>query len=163
MQRAIFTGFFTACTSETHSPVGIPNVEAAMYTSRGSPMKTKLICRSTALAAAVFLFVPSALFAAQASGRIEFQAHIAPTGGRPEPVRQMTFYLLSKSMEDIRSEALQLEPAPDFDKFVDGIKESPELKTWMKKHRSVDLAGTDFTKSLTPEEIVDVQIGRAHV
>ena len=119
-------------------------------------MKTKSICRSTAFAAAVFLFVPSALFAAQGSGRIEFQAHIAPTGGRPEPVRQMTFYLLSKSMEDIRSEALQLEPAPDFDKFVDGIKESPELKTWMKKHRSVDLAGTDFTKSLTPEEIVDV-------
>jgi hypothetical protein len=118
-------------------------------------MKTKLWYRRTAFAAALFLIALQAPLAAQINGRIEFEARVAPTGGRPEPVRQMTFYLLSKSMEDVRSEALQLEPAPDFDKFVDDLKESPELKTWMKKHRSADLAGTEFTKSLTPQEIVD--------
>jgi hypothetical protein len=121
-------------------------------------MKINLCYRRIAFAAALFLLALPAHLAAQSNGngRIEFDAHVAPTGGRPEPVRQMTFYLLSKSMDEVRSEALQLEPPPEFDKFVDGLKESPELKTWMKKHRSVELAGTEFTKSLTPDEIVDV-------
>jgi hypothetical protein len=119
-------------------------------------MKIQSCTRRIAFAAALFLFALPAHIPAQTKGRIEFDAHVAPTGGRPEPVRQMTFYLLSKSMDEVRSEALQLEPPPDFDKFVDGLKESPELKTWMKKHRSVELAGTEFTKSLTPDEIVDI-------
>ena len=38
--------------------------------------------------------------------RIEFAAHVAPTGGQPEPVRQLTFYLLRKSLEDIREGGL---------------------------------------------------------
>ena len=92
---------------------------------------------------------------AQATGAVEFSAEVAPTGGRPEPVRQLTFYLLSKSLDGIRAEAAQLEPAPDLDKFVDGLTVSPELKSWMKKHHSVQLSGTDFTKSLTPDEIID--------
>ncbi len=50
--------------------------------------------------------------AAQSTGSMEFTAQVAPTDGRPEPVRQLTFYLLRKSLEDIRQEALQLEPAP---------------------------------------------------
>lgn len=119
-------------------------------------MKTKSRFRTVAFAAVLFLLVMPVHSAAQTSGRIDFTARVAPTGGRPEPVRQLTFYLLSKSMEDIRSEALQLEPAPDFDKFVDALSDSPELKAWMKKHRTVNLSGGDFTKSLTPDEIVDV-------
>ena len=118
-------------------------------------MKTNLWYRRTAIAAALFLVALPSHVAGQSKGRIEFEARVAPSGGRPEPVRQMTFYLLNKSMEDVRSEALQQEPAPDFDKFVEGLKESVELKSWMKKHRTVDLAGTEFTKSLTPQEIVD--------
>ena len=59
--------------------------------------------------------------AAQSTGRIEFMALVTPTGGQPEPVRQLTFYLLRKSVEDIRAEALQTAPAPALDKFIDGL------------------------------------------
>lgn len=119
-------------------------------------MKTKSHFRTAAFAAGLFLIALPAHLAAQAPGRIEFTARVSPTGGRPEPVRQMTFYLLSKSMDDVRSEALQLEPPPDFDKFIDTLTVSPELKKWMKKHRSANLGGADFTKSLTADEIVDI-------
>jgi hypothetical protein len=119
-------------------------------------MKTKSHFRTAAFAAGLFLIALPVHLAAQAPGRIDFTARVAPTGGRPEPVRQMTFYLLSKSMDDVRSEALQLEPPPDFDKFVDGLTVSPELKKWMKKHHSANLSGADFTKSLTADEIVDI-------
>jgi hypothetical protein len=94
--------------------------------------------------------------AAQTTGSIEFSARVAPTGGRPEPVRQLTFFLLRKSLDDVRTEAAQLEPAPDLDKFVDSLTVSPELKAWMKKHHSVDLAGGDFTKKLSPDDILDI-------
>jgi hypothetical protein len=106
------------------------------------------------LAAACAIALP-ARAAAQSAGRIDFLARIAPTGGQPEPVRQLTFYLLRKSIEDIRAEALQASPGADLDKFIDDLGVSPELKSWMKKHHSVRLTGDDFTKSLTPEEIVD--------
>ena len=98
-------------------------------------MKINVCYRRIAFAAALSLLALPTHMAAQAQGRIDFDAQVAPTGGRPEPVRQMTFFLLSKSMDEVRSEALQLEPPPDFGKFVDGLKESPELKTWMKKRR----------------------------
>ena len=119
-------------------------------------MKTKSRFCTAAVAVGLFLIAMPGHLAAQAPGRIDFTARVAPTGGRPEPVRQLTFYLLSKSLDDIRSEALQLEPAPDFDKFVDALTVSPELKAWMKKRRSVNLSGGDFTKSLTADDIVDV-------
>jgi hypothetical protein len=122
----------------------------------GSPMKTKSHFRTAAFAAGLFLIAMPGHLVAQTSGRIDFSARVAPTGGRPEPVRQLTFYLLSRSLEDIRSEALQREPAPDFDKFVDALTVSAELKAWMKKHHSVNLGGGDFTKSLTADEIVDI-------
>jgi len=119
-------------------------------------MKINSYVRGLAFVSALFLLASAGHLAAQSKGRIEFDARVSPTGGRPEPVRQMTFYLLSKSMDDVRAEALQLEPAPDLDKFADGLTVTPELKTWMKKRRLLDLAGSDFTKSLTADEIMDV-------
>jgi hypothetical protein len=101
-------------------------------------------------------FLLPAHLTAQSTGRVEFLARVAPTGGQPEPVRQLSFYLMRKSLQDIRAEALQSAPAPDLDKFVDGLEASPELKAWMKKHRSVQLSGEEFTKSLTPEDIVGI-------
>jgi hypothetical protein len=101
------------------------------------------------------ILLPARL-AAQSTGRIEFTASVAPTGGRPEPVRQLSFYLLRKSLEDIRAEALQQAPPPDLDKFIDALSVSPELKAWMKKNHSVLLSGEEFTKSLTPEDILEV-------
>ncbi len=119
-------------------------------------MKTKSCIRAMALFVGSLTILLPARLPAQSTGRIEFSARVAPTGGRPEPVRQMTFYLLRKSLEDIRAEALQMAPAPDMDKFIDALSVSPELKAWMKKHHSVQLYGGDFTKSLTPEDIVDI-------
>jgi hypothetical protein len=119
-------------------------------------MMTKSFFSAFALTIGFSLAVFPAQLAAQSTGRIEFVAVVSPTGGQPEPVRQLTFYLLRKSVEDIRSEALQITPAPERDKFIDGLGVSPELKTWMKKHHSVRLSGEEFTKSLTPEDVVDI-------
>jgi hypothetical protein len=105
--------------------------------------------------ALLFLVIPGHV-AAQSTGSIEFSAHVAPTDGQPEPVRQLTFCLIRKSLDDIRQEALQSEPPPDLDKFIDALSFSPLLKAWMKKHRTVDLAGTDFAKNLTADDIVDI-------
>ncbi|HWF12941.1 MAG TPA: hypothetical protein VG272_04335 [Candidatus Acidoferrales bacterium] len=119
-------------------------------------MKTKPYIHAVILLLAVLSFLLPARLAAQSTGRIEFEARVAATGGQPEPVRQLPFYLLRKSLQDIRAEATQAAPAPDLDKFVDGLEVSPELKAWMKKHHSVQLSGEEFTKSLTPEDIVGI-------
>jgi hypothetical protein len=119
-------------------------------------MKKKSYFHAIVLLAGSLAMLLPALAAAQSTGSIEFTARVTPSGGQPEPVRQLTFYLLRKSMEDIRAEALQSAPAPDLDKFVDGLGVTPELKAWMKLHHSVRLTGDDFTKSLTPGDIVDI-------
>lgn len=93
---------------------------------------------------------------AQATGSVEFAARVEATGGQPEPVRQLTFYLLRKSVEDIRKEAEQSTPGTDIDKFIDGLNVSPELKAWMRKHHSVRLNGTEFLKSLTVDDVVGI-------
>src|SRR5580704_14232005 len=83
----------------------------------GSSMKMISFLRSsvrtTAIITALLLIAIPARLRAQSSGNIEFNAQVAPSGGRPEPVRQLTFYLLRKSIEEVRTEAAQLEPAPD--------------------------------------------------
>ena len=119
-------------------------------------MKTKSCLRAFALSIGSLLAVFPAHLAAQSTGRIEFVALVSPTGGQPEPVRQLTFYLLRKSVEDIRTEAAQTAPPPALGKFIEGLSFSPELTAWMNEHHSVRLSGEDFTKSLTPEDIVDI-------
>jgi hypothetical protein len=109
----------------------------------------------TAIVGLSLTVVPARL-AAQSTGRVEFVALVSPTGGQPEPVRQMTFYLLRKSIEEIRNEAAQLSSAADLDQFIDGLSVSAELKSWMHKHHSVHLSGEEFTKSLTPEDVVGI-------
>jgi hypothetical protein len=99
--------------------------------------------------------IPTRL-AAQATGRIDFTAHVTPTDGRPEPVRQLTFYLSRKSLADIRAEVAQHDPAPDLDAYVDTLSVSPEMKAWMKKNHTVQLSGGDFTKLLTPDDVVNI-------
>jgi hypothetical protein len=116
----------------------------------------KLQFRGAALALGLLVAAMPLPLPAQSAGAVEFTAQVAPTGGRPEPVRQLTFYALRKSLEAIRQEAAQADPAPDLEKFVDGLRVSSDLKAWMKKHHSVQLSGTDFVTSLTADEIVDV-------
>jgi hypothetical protein len=119
-------------------------------------MSNKFRRRTLAFLAVSFLAAFPAHLAAQSTGQIEFAAVVTPSGGQPEPVRQLTFYLLRKSIEDIRAEAAQSAPAADLDKFIDGLGVSTELKAWMHKHRSVRLNGDEFTKSLTADDIVDI-------
>jgi hypothetical protein len=119
-------------------------------------MRTTSYFRAIALFVGAWVILLPARIAAQSTGRIEFVALVAPNGGRPEPVRQLTFYLLRKSLEDIRAEAMPSQPVADLDKFIDGLTVSPELKAWMTQHHSVRLSGENFTRSLTPEDIVAV-------
>ena len=112
---------------------------------------------ATVIFIAILMIPLPACLAAQSAGRIDFVAQVSPTGGQPEPVRQLTFYLLRKSLEDIRAEAAsQSAPAAELEKFIDGLSVSPELKARMTKHRTVRLSGLDFTKGLTASDIVDV-------
>ena len=94
--------------------------------------------------------------AGQPTGSIEFVARVTPTDGRPEPVRQLTFYLLRKSLTVVQKEVEESETKPDLEKFVDTLEVSPELKAWMKKNRSVELAGTDFIRRLKVNDVLDV-------
>ena len=119
-------------------------------------MQTKSSIRTALLLLGLSIILPTAYVAAQSAGRIEFTARVAPSAGQAEPVRQLTFYLLRKSMEDIRSEAAETANGPDMNKFIDALDVSGELKAWMVKHHTVRLSGEDFTKSLSPDDIVDV-------
>jgi hypothetical protein len=92
----------------------------------------------------------------QQAGSIEFVAHVSPTGGHAEPVRGFTFYLLRKSFQDIRHEAEANEPAPNMEQFISGLTVSDALKSWMKKNKRVDLAGPDFPKAVTPEDVLGI-------
>jgi hypothetical protein len=93
---------------------------------------------------------------ATTAGALEFTAHVRPAGGQTEPVRQLTFYLLSKSLSDIRKEVIGTEPPPDLDHFIAQLGVSAELKEWMKKHRRIDLAGNDFISEVSATDILDV-------
>src|SRR5437016_2868105 len=98
------------------------------------------------LAAAAMPPAPARAAQAPTNGTIEFTANVRPAGGRPEPVRGVSFYLLRKSMAEIGKEAAQSEQSIDMDHFIDGLEVSPLLKAWMKKHRTVEFVGPAFTK-----------------
>ena len=70
-------------------------------------------------------------------------------------MRQLSFYLLRKSFEEIRAEALQSAPGSGPQQVHRRLELTPELKAWMKKHHTVQLSGEEFTKSLTADDIVD--------
>lgn len=108
------------------------------------------------LAFALLILALPCRLPAQTTGGIDFTAQVKPTAGRPEPVREMTFYALRKSLDAIRQEAELTDPAPDLNKYVDSLSVSPELKAWMKKHHTVQLFGPDFVSSLTAADIVNV-------
>src|SRR5260370_13873726 len=90
------------------------------------------------------------------SGALEIDARITPTGARPEPVRQFTFYVLTKSYSEIVREIEEKDPIPPREQFIDGLKVSPELRAWLKDHDTMDLTEPDLDKLLTPEDILNV-------
>lgn len=93
--------------------------------------------------------------AQNSGGALEVTARVTPTAARPEPVRQFTFYILTKSYQDICKELETSDAPPSRDKFIDGLEVSKELKEWMKAHDILDLSLPDIDKSLTTDDIMN--------
>ena len=109
-----------------------------------------------ALAASLALAFCLRAQSASATGAVEIMARITPTAARPEPVRQFTFYILTKSYEDVAKEVEAGDELVPRDKFVDQLKVSQELKDWLHAHDVLDLTTPDFDRLLTPDDIVHV-------
>ena len=90
------------------------------------------------------------------TGLLEFTARITPTAARPEPVRQFTFYILTKSYTLIVKEAEEKDPVPPRNDFIDTLAVSPELRTWLKAHDTMDLSAPDVDKVITPDDIITI-------
>lgn len=123
-----------------------------------SHMKLNRLIVSTFVACLWFVScaVDSGAQTAKYAGTVAFIAQVSATSAQPDPVRELPFYLLRKSLADIQQEAARSAGLADMDSFIEGLKVSPELKAWMKTHHTVDLAGTGFTKQLTPDDITNV-------
>jgi hypothetical protein len=91
-----------------------------------------------------------------ATGNLDVTVHITPTGARPEPVRQFTLYILTKSYADIVKEVEGGDVLPTREEFIDNLKCTPQLKKWLKAHDEMDLTMPDFDKLVTPVEIMEV-------
>jgi hypothetical protein len=90
------------------------------------------------------------------SGTLEFAARITPTAARPEPVRQFTFYVLTKSYAEIVKEVEAQNTVVSRDKFIEGLKLSPELREWLKAHDVFDLTMPGLDRLVTPDDILHV-------
>ncbi|HXM97863.1 MAG TPA: hypothetical protein VN982_05255 [Candidatus Dormibacteraeota bacterium] len=108
------------------------------------------------LAAAFGLCFVKISAAQNATGSIDFTARIAPTAARPEPVRQFTFYVLTKSYAEISREVGNKNEVPTRENFIETLKVSPELKAWLKTHDIMDLAAPDTDKMISPDDVLQV-------
>lgn len=100
--------------------------------------------------------VQFSLAAERESGSIEFVARVTPSGARPEPVREFTFYLLTKSYAEIRAEAEKVHPKTDQESFVAKLGVSDKLKAWMKQNHTIELTSPEIVKLLTADTILSV-------
>jgi hypothetical protein len=104
-----------------------------------------------------FLFLLAPFCSGQSTtGTLDVTVHIAPTGARPEPVRQFTVYVLTKSYADVVKEVEAGDVLPTRDDFIDNLKCTPQLKKWLKAHDEMDLTIPDFDKLVTAVEIMEV-------
>jgi len=90
------------------------------------------------------------------TGSLALTATMAPTGAQPEPIRQFTFYVLTKSYADVVKEVEGADVLPTRDQFIENLKCSPEMKSWIKAHDIVDLTSPDVDKLLTVNDIMNV-------
>jgi hypothetical protein len=102
------------------------------------------------------LLLAAALLAQAGTGSLALSAHIAPTGAAPEPVRQFTFYVLTKSYDEILKEVEGQDALPNREHFIEKWPCSPELKKWMKDHDTINLSSPDIEQMLTPDDIMKV-------
>jgi hypothetical protein len=99
---------------------------------------------------------PAFLSAQSGTGAIDLSARITPTGARPEPVRQFTFYVLTKSYAEVVKEVDAQDALPTREQFIEKLKCSPELKAWLKKQQILDLTSPDLDKLLSADDIMNV-------
>src|SRR5260221_3343344 len=90
------------------------------------------------------------------AGTLEFTAKVTPTAAKAEPAREFTIYLLTKSYDQIVKELDERDGPPSREKFIDGLKLSPELREWLHKHDVMDITLPGFDKLLTPEDVLRV-------
>jgi len=90
------------------------------------------------------------------NGALDFSAQVTPTAAKAEPVRAFTFYLLTKSYEDIVKELDEHDGPPSREKFIDNLKISPEMREWLHKHDVMDLMLPGTDKLFTPEDVLHV-------
>jgi hypothetical protein len=109
------------------------------------------------LSALLCLASPHAATRAQsAKGGIELTARITPTAAHPEPVRQFTFFVLTRSYDDVAKDVAAQHVLPPRDEFIETLKVSKELKAWLKAHDVLDLTMPDLDKSITPDDVITV-------
>jgi hypothetical protein len=108
------------------------------------------------VAASGLLLLASLLAAQSGTGSIDVTARVTPTGARPEPVRQFTFYVLTKSYADIIKEVEGQDVLPTREEFIDRLPVSPELKKWMNAHKVMDLTLPDLDKVVTADDIIEI-------
>jgi hypothetical protein len=90
------------------------------------------------------------------NGTINLTARITPTAARPEPVRQFTFYVLTRSYTEITKEVEMQEATPTREKFIADLKISSELKEWLRGHDLLDLTSSGMDRLVTPDDILRV-------
>jgi hypothetical protein len=106
---------------------------------------------------AILCCVPTGTTSSQnANGTLEFAARVTPTAAKPEPVRDFTFYVLTKSYDEIVKEIDERDGPPTREKFIDDLKISPELRAWLHKHDVIDLTLPGVDKLFTPDDVLHV-------
>lgn len=94
--------------------------------------------------------------AQSASGGIDFDVSVTPTGAKPEPARDFTLYVLTRSYREIVKQINEEDAPASRDKFIDEQKVSPQLKQWMHKHEVIDLTQPGIDKMLSTDDIMSV-------
>ena len=94
--------------------------------------------------------------AQSANGSLELIARVTPTAAKPEPVRDFTFYVLTKSYDDIVKEIDERDGPPAREKFIEGLKISTELRAWLQKHDVMDLTLPGADKLFTADDVLHV-------
>jgi hypothetical protein len=112
--------------------------------------------KSYILVAILCLATASRVHAQAGTGALEFSATVTPSAAKPEPVRDFTFYVLTKSYDDIVKDLDAREGPPSREKFIDDLKISPELREWLHKHDVMDITLPGFDKLMTPEDVLHV-------
>jgi len=108
------------------------------------------------LAGFFLLATASRVHAQTGTGTLEFTAKVTPSAAKPEPVRDFTFYVLTKSYDDIVKDLDEREGPPSREKFIDDLKISPELREWLHKHDVMDITLPGFDKLITPDDVLHV-------